>query len=120
MDQGKHGDVYDQSFVLSPGRKSLSESNLLADANDDLNATRTSSVMSSYSRSIAGSNSNISSSVLNLSRLKAFRSLKNLDQVQISLKSKRRPRNASEGELSIQSRLRDRLHPEDPGTLRIV
>ena len=76
--------------------------------------------MSSYSRSIAGSNSNISSSVLNLSRLKAFRSLKNLDQVQISLKSKRRPRNASEGELSIQSKLRDRLHPEDPGTLHIV
>ena len=40
--------------------------------------------------------------------------------MQISLKSKRRPRNASEGELSIQSKLRDRLHPEDPGTLRIV
>ena len=113
-------DGVNQSFLLSPGRKSLSMSNLIGE-NDDGDQTRASSVLSSYQRSAAGSNPNISSSSSNLSRMKAFLSSKQLDKVQISLISKQKIRNSirgtgSEGELSIRSKYRENLHPEDPGT----
>ena len=118
---GYNRDDFDRSFVLSSGMKSLSMSNLIGE-NDDGDQTRASSVMSSYYRSATGSNPNISSSSSNLTRMKAFLSSKQLDQVQISLISKQRIRNSirgtgSEGELSIRSRYRENLHPEDPGTL---
>ena len=97
-------------------------SNLVAD-DEDGDVTRASSVISSCRRSTAGSNPNISGSVSNLHRMKAFLSAKNLDQVQISLISKQKIRNAmrgtgSEGELSVQHKIRENLHPEDPGKIR--
>ena len=120
MKIGYDRDEFDGSFVLSSGMKSLSMSNLIGE-NDDGDQTRASSVMSSYYRSATGSNPNISSSSSNLTRMKAFLSSKQLDQVQISLISKQRIRNSirgtgSEGELSIRSKYRENLHPEDPGT----
>ena len=94
-------------------------SNLIGE-NDDGELTRASSVMSSYQRSAAGSNPNLSSSSSNLNRMKAFLSSKQLDQVQISLISKQKIRNSirgtgSEGELAVRSKYRENLHPEDPG-----
>ena len=94
-------------------------SNLIGE-NDDGELTRTSSVMSSYQRSAAGSNPNRSSSSSNLNRMKIFLSSKQLDQVQISLISKQKIRSSirgtgSEGELAVRSKYRENLHPEDPG-----
>ena len=119
LNAGYNKDDYEKSFVLSPGRKSLSMSNLIGE-NEDGDMTRASSVMSSYQRSAAGSNPNISSSSSNLNRMKAFLSSKQLDQVQISLITKQKLRRSirgtgSEGELSIRSKYRDNLHPDDPG-----
>ena len=115
---GHIGDKYDQSFQLSPGRKSLSMSNLVGDEEDG-DRTRTSSVISSCIRSSAGSNPNISSQTSNLHRMKAFLSSKNLDHVQISLTSKQR-RSGSEGELAVRSKFRECLHPDDPGMISAI
>ena len=94
-------------------------SNLVGD-DEDGDVTRTSSVISSCHRGAAGSHSDISTSVSNLHRMKAFLSSKHLDQVQISLVSKQKVRNllrgtGSEGELASRPKTRESLHPEDPG-----
>lgn len=67
----KHDDPYGKSFVLSPGRKSLSMSNIYADDNNQ-NSSQLSSNCSS-----------------NLSRMKAFLSAKNLDDVQVTVRQQR-------------------------------
>ena len=96
-------------------------SNLVAD-DEEGDVTRTSSVISSCHRSTTGSNPNISGSVSNLHRMKTFLSAKHLDKVQISLISKQSIRNAirgtgSESELSVPQKIRENLHPEDPGKI---
>ena len=115
----------DRSFVLSPGRKSFSMSNLVGD-HEDGDVTRTSSVLSSCQHGTTGSNLDVSTSMSNLHRMKAFLSLKHLDQVQISLVSKQKVRNilngaGSEGELvATRPKIRECLRPEDRGKINFI
>ena len=111
--------VKDASFNLSAGQKSLSMSNLVGGP-EDVNTTRTSSVISSCQRDTTGSSYDISSSMSNLHRMKAFLSSKHLDQVQISILSKQRVRSilrgaGSEGELAVRSKSQQCLRPEYRG-----
>ena len=93
--QQKEAKVREQSFLLSPGRKSLSMSNLVMDA---------SSTDSSGSKAA------------NAGKMKAFLSSRNLDDLQVCI----RPKSRAESALSCQSvdksrlsRLLDNLTDED-------
>ena len=111
MSEVKH----DHSFVLSPGRKALSMSNLIAEQEESTRMRKSSGTSSGLHN---GSQLNISTSQSNLHRMKAFLSSRNLDHAQISLSVGRiKSRNSigSDSALSVLSKSRDFLHPQDSG-----
>ena len=97
MDEGDYGGG--KSFVLSPGRKSLSMSNLVRGADSDL--------MSS------ASGCGDPSGPLTKSKMKAFLSSRNLDELQISIRSSRSKSRTSVKSASNLSRLLDRVTDDE-------